>query len=258
MPCAGLVSRTPLVRRPNRVRGCSCARRPTRRSRRAPANPSHRPPSLVCYRRSPPFATLRSRGGCGQRPKRCSTRPDLSGTRAPHQFARTTIRWQRRRHYPRDPRVEPGEALPNARVCVDVRGLRLGTRRACRRMIRSRRAKRLRSRLGRVSAPTSTQRDAVQVSDGLRVNARRAVTTCCATSTPSRLRDAQLITARTGSGGWHRPPRHQGHPRSGPATGVPASVRAGRPPTLTRPRSQPTGDTRSRLLSPTTPHSSST
>ena len=45
----------------------------------------------------------------------------------------------------------------------------------------------------------------------------------------SRLRDARLITARTDSGGWHRPPRHQGHPRSAPATGVPASVRAGRP-----------------------------
>ena len=45
----------------------------------------------------------------------------------------------------------------------------------------------------------------------------------------SRVRDAQLITARTGSGGRHRPSRHQGHPRSAPATGVPASVRAGRP-----------------------------
>ena len=38
----------------------------------------------------------------------------------------------------------------------------------------------------------------------------------------------ELSTA-LGSGGWHRPPRHQGHPRSAPATGVPASIRAGRP-----------------------------
>jgi hypothetical protein len=43
-----------------------------------------------------------------------------------------------------------------------------------------------------------------------------------------RIRDAELSTA-LGSGGWHRPPRHQGHPRSAPATGVPASIRAGRP-----------------------------
>ena len=43
-----------------------------------------------------------------------------------------------------------------------------------------------------------------------------------------RVHDAQLSTA-LGSGRWHRPPRHQGHPRSAPATGVPASIRAGRP-----------------------------
>jgi transposase len=38
----------------------------------------------------------------------------------------------------------------------------------------------------------------------------------------------QLSTA-LGSGRWHRPPRHQGQPRSAPGTGVPASIRAGRP-----------------------------
>jgi hypothetical protein len=32
-----------------------------------------------------------------------------------------------------------------------------------------------------------------------------------------------------GSDGWDRPLKHQGHPRSAPATGVPASIRAGRP-----------------------------
>src|SRR5207244_9978963 len=37
------------------------------------------------------------------------------------------------------------------------------------------------------------------------------------------------LSPTPGSGEWHCPPRHQGQPRSAPATGVPASIRAGRP-----------------------------
>src|SRR5918994_2131842 len=55
-----------------------------------------------------------------------------------------------------------------------------------------------------------------------------------------------------------RSPQHQGHPRSAPATGVPASTRAGRPSNTDATALPPKGDTRSRLLSPTTSTSSST
>ena len=52
--------------------------------------------------------------------------------------------------------------------------------------------------------------------------------TCCATSTPtSCTRHRTEHCSR--HGGWHRPPRHQGHPRSAPGTDVPASIRARRP-----------------------------
>ena len=70
------------------------------------------------------------------------------------------------------------------------------------------------------------------------------------------LQHPQLTIA--GSDGRDRPRQHHGSPpRSAPANAVPAGAHAGRP-SNTGPRSQPTGDTQSRLLSPTTRCSSST
>ncbi len=72
-----------------------------------------------------------------------------------------------------------------------------------------------------------------------------------------RLRDADLSIA--GHDGHGLPFEHHGlPPRSAPAMRVPATFRADGHITLTRPRSPLAGDTRSRLLSPTTPRSSST
>src|SRR4030095_9477638 len=61
-----------------------------------------------------------------------------------------------------------------------------------------------------------------------RSSVRQALLSRAAQPRPRRrVHDAELSTARRG--GWHRPSRHQGHSRSAPATGVPASTRAGRP-----------------------------